>query len=110
MIQHECAVKFCFPHRARRRAAAAEMEPRRARTVLVEAEAEAALGPRTRARAARPGAEAAPLVEEEEADDPDRLGHVAAERHEAAVAAAALGRRAGLQRRAARRAVPHPRP
>ena len=82
------------------------MAARRARTVLVEAEAEAALGQGTRAPVARPGAAAAPLAEEEEADDPDRLGHVAAVHH-AAAAAAALERRVGLQRRAVRRAVPH---
>ena len=57
MIQHECAVKFCFSHRAQRRAAAAVVAARRARTVLVEAEG-AAHDPRTRERGARPGEEA----------------------------------------------------
>ena len=61
MIQHECAVKFCFPHRARRRAAAAVMAARRAQTLLAEAEA-AARGPRTRERAAGPGEEAVLLA------------------------------------------------
>ena len=102
MIQHECAVKFCFPHSARRRAAAAVMAARRARTVLVEAEAEAALGPRTRAPVARLGAAA-------EADlYPSRPTRALAARPGAA-AAAALEHRAGLECRAARRAVPNPR-
>ena len=61
MIQHECAVKFCFSHRAQRRAAAAVVAARRARTLLVEAEGAARDPfPRMRKRAARPGAAAAP--------------------------------------------------
>ena len=86
--------------KARRRA---EKARRRAEMGLVAAAAVAALGQRTRAPAARLGAAA-------EVDlYPSRPTRAAAGRHGAA-AEAAPGRRAGLERRAARRAVPHPRP
>ena len=87
----------------------AEAQEARREEVLAEAAAAARVrGPRTHVRAARPGEEAEPHAEEAAAG-PGRRRHKAEARREAA-AAAALERRAGLQRRAARRAVPHPRP
>ena len=71
------------------------MAARRARTLLAEAE-EAARGPRTRERAARPGAAA-------EADlYPSRPTRTEEALPVEAAAAAALGRRVGLERRADR--------